>query len=380
MGSPDLQIVADENISGLEHFEKFASLIKIPGRDFSASIIKHADAILVRSVTRVDQALLKGTSVKFVGSTTSGIDHVDTGFLDRQKISFAYAPGSNANSVVQYVMAAMALLSEKHQFDWRDLRMGIIGAGNIGGLLASYLDRLGIQVLIYDPFLDTGHPLAKHLVSFEQILVQDLISLHTPLTKSGPYPTWHLIDSPIIEQLRPGSILINAARGAVVNNHALAARLNVPEQSLLPHCVLDVWENEPDIDLDLLRLAEITTSHIAGYSYEGKEQGTAQIYQALTEFFDLVDVCSYPVNSQKKNLSIASGDKPMQQINVGILAGYGIQIDHMQLQQILKPDSKVSFDLMRKNYPLRREFSYYELDYTGYSEEAKTTLQILGFN
>tara|TARA_R110000824_G_scaffold288508_3_gene476770 strand:- start:97881 stop:99023 length:1143 start_codon:yes stop_codon:yes gene_type:complete len=380
MNRNGLHIVADENISGLEHFEKIASLTKIAGRDISPQAIRQADAILVRSVTKIDKELLDKSSVKFVGSTTSGIDHVDTNFLEQENIKFAYAPGSNANSVVQYVVACLALLSEKHGFDWRKLSVGIVGAGNIGSLLAYYLDKLSINFVIYDPFLDSKHPLAEHFVSFHEVLRQEVISLHTPLTTSGPEPSYHLFNAELIQKLKPDTILINAARGAVIDNQGLLSRL-VDKQAGPLHCVLDVWENEPDISLPLLAQVEIGTCHIAGYSLEGKEQGTEQIYQAFTDFFGLHQADKYPLSQEKMPLKVdLVGKNPLQEINQSILAAYEIHIDHQQLQQLLNDNAVNSFDLLRKGYPLRREFPCYQLDYSAYSAEAENTLRKLGFS
>ncbi len=170
MNKTKIQVIADENISGLEYFDGIAELTKVSGRLLSAQTVKHADALLVRSVSKINKDLLKNSSVKFVASATSGIDHVDLEFLKRSNIYFAHAPGSNANSVVQYVFASLAFLSKKYDFDWRELSIGIIGAGNVGGLLAKFLHRLNIDFVIYDPFLDDSHPFSDKFVSFERAL------------------------------------------------------------------------------------------------------------------------------------------------------------------------------------------------------------------
>jgi len=168
----ELQIVADENISGLESFEKLANVSKVSGRLMSAENIKNADALLVRSVSKINKQLLEGSAVKFVASATSGVDHIDVNYLQENNIQFAHAPGSNANSVVQYVFSSMAFLAKKYDFDWRELSVGIIGAGHVGGLLAEYLEKLNIDFVIYDPFLDENHLYSDNFVPFEKVLKQ----------------------------------------------------------------------------------------------------------------------------------------------------------------------------------------------------------------
>ena len=243
MNRKELQVVADENIIGLENFEKFANVSKVPGRSLCAENIENADALLVRSVSKINKNLLNKSTVKFVASATSGIDHVDINYLKENNIQFAHAAGANANSVVQYIFASLAFLSTKYDFDWRTLSVGIVGAGNVGGLLADYLERLNIDYVIYDPFLDQSHPNSNKFVCFEEVRKQELITVHTPLTIEGPHPTWHLFDKKVIQSLNKSSILINTSRGEVFDNQALYAEYN----NYAWKCVLDVWENEPDI-------------------------------------------------------------------------------------------------------------------------------------
>ncbi|MDG2091036.1 MAG: 4-phosphoerythronate dehydrogenase [Gammaproteobacteria bacterium] len=371
-----INIIADENISGLEYFEKLAIVSKVSGRSLSSEIIQNADALLVRSVSNVNESLLNNSSIKFIASATSGIDHVDVNYLQENNIQFAHAPGSNANSVVQYVFASFAFLSKKYDFDWRELSIGIIGAGKVGGLLADYLDKLNIDCVIYDPFLGESHPHSDKFVSFEKVLEQDLFSVHTPLTKEGPYPTWHLFNEKVIEALNKGSIMINTSRGAVFDNQTLHSKYKNKSWK----CVLDVWENEPDIFLPLLNQVDIGTSHIAGYSYEGKEQGTAQIYQAFVDYFELDEAQTYPINNENKLLKFANSDSELNQINQAILAAYPIEYDYKKLLELDVDIPTSSFDGLRKNYPLRREFQYYRLDYSSITSNAEKTLRCLGFN
>jgi len=375
MHNKKLHVVADENISGLEHFEKIAAVSKISGRAISRENIKHADALLVRSVSLINKQLLENTAIKFIASATSGIDHVDIDYLQKNNIQFAYAPGSNANSVVQYVFASLAFLSQKYDFDWRGLSFGIVGAGHVGGLLADYLDKLGINFSIYDPFLPTTHPYSDRFATFNEVQQQDVISVHTPLTTKGAFPTHHLFDKQVIHSLSKNAILINSARGAVFDNRALHQEY----ESHSWKCVLDVWENEPDIFIPLLRDVDLGTSHIAGYSYEGKEQGSAKIYQAFVEFFGFENVQAYPLDNNTRLLEVPASSSELEQINQVILAAYAIQDDYLQMLELANNPS-VSFDALRKHYPLRREFQSYRLDYAAFTASAEKTLRLLGFN
>lgn len=372
-----IQVVADENISGLEYFDRIAQVTRVSGRSLSAVKVQAADALLIRSVSVINEALLENSNITFIASATSGIDHVDQDLLERKNIHFSHAPGSNANSVVQYVFASLAFLSEKYIFDWRKLSIGIVGAGNVGGLLAQYLNKLGIDFAIYDPYLKESHPFSEKIVSFETILKQDVITVHTPLTTKGLYPTWHMFDKAVLQSLRKDSIIINTSRGAVFDNKALDSEYQ--KQSW--KCVLDVWENEPDFHMPLLEKVDIGTFHIAGYSYEGKEQGSAQIYKAFVDFFNMDKAAAYPIDEDKKILK-APGDcqSELQQINKTILTAYDISSDHEKMLQLMLKAPATNFDELRKNYSLRREFQYFCLGETGFTAAAKKVLHSLGFN
>jgi erythronate-4-phosphate dehydrogenase len=376
MNKTKIQVVADENISGLEHFDSIAEVSKVSGRQLSAETVKHADALLVRSISKIDKDLLGNSSVKFVASATSGIDHIDLDFLKLSNIYFAHAPGSNAKSVVQYVFASLAFLSEKNDFDWRELTFGIIGAGNVGGLLAKNLHKLNINFVIYDPYLDDSHPFSNKFASFEEALKQDVITIHTPLTKQGSYPTWHLFDENVIRALGKESIIINTSRGAVIDNQAFYSEY----ENHYWQCVLDVWENEPDIYMPLLKKVDIGTCHIAGYSYEGKEQGSAQIYQEFVDFFCLKGTPIYPINTESKSIETPSGGSELEQINQTILMAYAISVDYKQMLQLTELTPATTFDELRKKYSLRREFQYYRLDSASLKPAAKKVLGTLGFS
>lgn len=268
------RLVADQNMPLVEAlFSHFFEVQLLPGREITAQSIEGAEVLLVRSVTPVNQSLLAGSSVRFVGSATAGTDHVDLDYLAKNHIQFAHAPGCNAHAVVQYVLSVLCCLKPQ----WQQCRVGIVGCGNVGGLLYRQLCALGVQCRVYDPFLDSAD--IPDLCSFEQVLDCEIISVHTPLTTSGPYPTHHMFDRQTLQQIKSTSLLINAGRGGVIDNIAL---LSLLKQRSGLQVALDVWESEPQIDTELLDLVAIATPHIAGYSYEGKIRGTQMLFDSLS--------------------------------------------------------------------------------------------------
>lgn len=322
-----MKIVADENIAYAKHFfAQFGELVLLAGRSISAADVRDADVLLVRSVTSVNRALLENSAVKFVGSCTIGTDHVDVSYLEQAGIRFAFAPGCNAQAVVEYVLAAL----EGLQVDLRAARVGVVGCGNVGGRLLRCLHKRGVNAVGNDPFLANSD---LPLVNLEEMMQCDVICLHTPLTKNGAHPTLHLFDKTRIEQLKTGAVLLNAGRGAVIDNAALLQRL---EQRQDLHVVLDVWENEPAINGDLLAQVAIGTPHIAGYSAEGKLRGTEMVYAALCKF-------------------LGKPDTVMPLVLDGEITPYDIFADDAALREQFPVDGALAFDRLRKFYQPRRE-------------------------
>lgn len=322
-----MKIVADENIAYAKHFfAGLGELVLLPGRSISAEDVRDADVLLVRSVTRVDQQLLTNSRVRFVGSCTIGTDHVDRAYLAQKNIHFAFAPGCNAQAVVEYVVAALQGLA----VDLAALRIGVVGCGNVGGRLLRYLIESGVDAVGCDPFLlHSDLP----LVDMNAIMQCDVICLHTPLTHDGAHPTFHLFDKTRIGQLKAGTVLLNAGRGAVIDNAALLQRL---EQQQDLQVVLDVWENEPAIDHELLAQVAIGTPHIAGYSAEGKLRGTEMVYAALCDFLGRAPQAE----------AVALG---------GTVEPYDIFADDAALREQYPRDGAAAFDRLRKLYRVRRE-------------------------
>jgi erythronate-4-phosphate dehydrogenase len=327
-----VNIVADENIAfAREFFAPLGDLRLLPGRGITAADVRDADVLLVRSVTDVNAALLQGSAVKFVGSCTIGTDHVDTAWLAEHNIRFAYAPGCNANAVVEYVLSALLAL----EVDLSSKKIGIVGCGNVGGRLLRCLQKNGAAVCGYDPFLQNSD---LPLVRFADILQCDVICLHTPLTRTGAFPTFHLFNAEVINALKPGTLLLNAGRGAAIDNRALLQRLHEKDDLLT---VLDVWENEPAIDPALLAAVTIGTPHIAGYSAEGKLRGTEMIHSALCQFLGTEYLGTQPVI-------------PGIRLD-GEITPYAVLADDAALRTRFPVDGALAFDRLRKLYVARRE-------------------------
>jgi erythronate-4-phosphate dehydrogenase len=357
-----MKIVADENIPLLDAFfgEMSTSLVRKPGRDLTANDVRDADILLVRSITKVNQALLDGSAVKFVGTCTIGTDHLDLPYLEKSGIQYSNAPGCNAQAVVDYVLSALVTLSERWQQPWQSLSIGIVGAGNVGGRLYKVLKSLGVNVIAYDPDVDE---FSSALLA-EKVWQQDVISLHTPITHDGPNKTQHLIDRNKLRTLKDRACLINSCRGTVINNHDLLEHLNSQPKF---EAILDVYEEEPTPSDQLIKACLLATPHIAGYSLDGKYQGTAMIYEALCDFLalpkrlSLAQLISEPA---LKKISI-SQDAPSEfMLKACIRSAYDIRDDHFRMQSLVgmtKEDKAKGFDQLRKNYPIRRDLTQLKL-------------------
>ncbi len=354
-----MKIIADENIPFVkECFSSIGDVRTIDGRDISVSTVKDADILLVRSITRVDEELLTGSKVKFVATATIGFEHIDTVFLAQKNIGFASAPGSNANSVAEYVIAALLGIAKGYNITLDGKSIGIIGVGNVGSRVEKKCEALGIKPFLNDPplYRETGD---RKYLPLEQLFDCDIITLHTPLTFEGVDKTYHLADKRFFDSVRKGCIFINTARGAVMNSQALKDKI---KSGSIKAAVLDVWENEPNIDIELLEMVDIGTAHIAGYSLDGKIAGLIMIYKAACDYFGLEPVKD--VNDFLPEPSVPAieikGDTDEQETLWQIVSRiYDINKDVLALKDMLNmPAEKrtVYFDRLRKGYPVRREF------------------------
>ena len=348
-------------------FAPYGELHLRVGREISAVDVKDADILLVRSVTTVDRDLLADSSIKFVGSATIGTDHIDLNYLETAGIGFGHAPGCNAESVVQYDLSVMCRLMP----DWQSKKVGILGCGNVGGRLYKRLQALQVSCAVYDPFL------SKHQIPdlgcLDNVLECDVICVHTPITVDGEFPTQHLINAQVLAKLKPGTVLINAARGAVVDNKALVASLKAHSGLRV---ALDVWEGEPLLDLNLLNLVALATPHIAGHSLEGKTQGTQMVFDGFCQWANII-VEAEAADDEDMILRLEADN-----LEEAILDCYDVALDDQRLRDGLRglkqgSDSiAVVFDRLRKDYPMRREFRAYMVDY---ATDDPAQYQSLGF-
>jgi erythronate-4-phosphate dehydrogenase len=374
-------IVADENIPLLDaFFEHFGEIRRVPGRSIDRATVEQADVLLVRSVTRVDRELLEGSKVRFVGTCTIGTDHLDLDYFQQAGITWSSAPGCNARGVVDYVLGSLLTLAEIEGADLTQRTYGVVGAGEVGGRLVKVLQGLGWKVLVCDPPRQAAE--GGDYVSLEQIIEQcDVISLHTPLTRRGAQPTWHLFDEKRLNQLKPGTWLINASRGPVVDNRALRQVLLQREDL---QAVLDVWEAEPEVDVALAELCVLATPHIAGYSLDGKQRGTAQIYQAYCAFLgqapqvSLNDLLPAPWLAQVT----LSGDTDPAWALVMLCRGvYDPRRDDADFRRSLVgsvSEQRAAFDGLRKNYPSRREIDGLQVRIDGEAPALQQIVAALG--
>src|SRR5690554_4552646 len=346
-----MQILADENIPMLEVFERHGQLHRVAGRSLNPEMLKDVEVLLVRSVTQVDKTLLANSKVKFVGTCTIGTDHLDLEYLAERKVGWFSAPGCNARGVVDYVISGLLTLAERTGADLTQRCYGVVGAGQVGDRLVQVLRGLGWQVLVCDPPREQRE--GGDYVDLKSIIENcDVISLHTPLTTVGEHSTRHLIGEEQLAALRPGSWLINASRGAVVDNQALKTALK--ERSDL-RAILDVWEGEPQVDVELAQLCDIATAHIAGYSLDGKIRGTEQIYQAFCQYFGLKPEAGIEFPPQRLlSLQLAEHIPLMEALRVVCRAVYDSRGDDARFRLSLSGDAverRAAFDLVRKNYP-----------------------------
>lgn len=372
-----MKIVADNKIPFLRGvLESWADVVYLPGKETTPEEVKDADALVTRTRTICNKELLEGSKVKVIATATIGYDHIDTAWCEEQGIIWRNAPGCNSWSVKQYIASALVSLARKHSLKLEGMTLGVVGVGNVGNKVAEVGRILGMKVLLCDPprawregpygFIDLDTLTAK----------SDIITLHVPLQKEGENATWHLFDADRIGSLREDQILINSSRGPVVDNAALRKAL---EAKSLKAAVLDVWENEPAIDTTLMELLDYSTPHIAGYSADGKANGTAESVRTISRVLDLPlkdwSVESIPAPAQGLEMVLdASGKSRQEVLTEAILWTYDIEEDTMMLRS-----SPETFEKQRGDYPIRREPTAFTIYLQHASPAMAESLRQLGF-
>jgi erythronate-4-phosphate dehydrogenase len=379
----DLHIVVNKHTPyAVKAFEQLGKVTAFDTHEITNDTVKDADILIVRSETKVNQTLLDGSRVKFVGTVTIGTDHVDEEYLAKNGIAFVSAPGSNSNSVSEYITATLLELAHNKGFDLRDKTIGIVGVGNVGSKVWRKAEALGLKILLNDPPLQrqgSNYPLH----SLETLMAVDILTLHVPLTRSGPDATYHLFDEIRLRSLKRGTILINTSRGSVVETEALKRTL---KDGHISTAVLDVWEKEPNIDTSLLELVSIGTQHIAGHSLDGKVNALRMNYEAVCRFLG-------KPNDQEINASLL--DPVIREIKVDTIHGsmqqtlrdivkqsYDITVDDRLLRQLVSHPEEGRgkyFARLRTEYRIRREFFNYTVHLNGKTQSIFEVIQLLGF-
>lgn len=336
-----MKVVIDNKIPYIrEAMEALADeVVYLPGKEITASVVRDADALITRTRTQCNRQLLEGSKVRFIGTATIGFDHIDTEYCREAGITWSNCPGCNASAVEQYLHSVLLLLQQEKHVELKDACLGIVGVGHVGSHILSLAERLGMRILLNDPpRADRGE---EGFVSLETLAREcDIITFHTPLERNGEYRTFHLADRDFFHSLRKKPYIINTSRGEVVETEAILEAL---DKGLIGGAVLDVWENEPHINLELLDKVFIGTPHIAGYSADGKANATRMVLEAFCRFF-----------GKEMNFHIAAPEQPHREYDsderVRQLQMYNPHDDCDMLRA--HPEL---FEQLRGDYVLRKE-------------------------
>lgn len=373
-----MKIIADNKIPFLKGvFEPYAEVLYLPGKETTPAEVRDADALLTRTRTRCDASLLEGSSVRAIATATIGFDHIDTAWCESAGIEWSNAPGCNSGSVAQYIASVLVTVARRRGLDFSKMTLGVVGVGNVGSKVANVGRRLGMKVLLNDPPRARREG-AGEFVELDTICREaDIITLHVPLQKDGEDATWHLFDAARIASLGPDRILFNSSRGPVVDNAALKAALAAGQ---IKAAVLDVWENEPDIDRELMSLLDITTPHIAGYSADGKANGTTASVRMIARCLGLPltgwKASDIPAPAQPLEFTVDAAGLSLQEVmSAAILHTYEVSAD----SDALRADPSL-FEKLRGDYPVRREFGAFTLTILGGTPAMEESLKGLGFN
>jgi len=371
-----VKIVADSKIPYLKGvLEPYAEVEYYPGKEITSALIKHADALIVRTRTICNRQLLKGSTVKFIATATIGFDHIDTNYCRKKNIHWASAPGCNSGSVMQYVASALVFLSEKYNFSFEDKTIGIVGVGSVGSKVARMASTLGMNVLLNDPPRQRKEGKTNFVTLNEIQKNADIISFHVPLSFTGIDKTYHFFNDEFLDSIKPETILLNTSRGEIFSETVLKNGLTTKK---IKSAILDVWQKEPNIDTELLKLVDIGTPHIAGYSVDGKANGTAMSVQAISRFFKLgLDkwIPSGIPSAKQPDFKIYCEKLTSEEIlKKAIKYTYQIAEDSRRLK-----NSPETFEQQREEYPVRREFQFYKPELVNDKSNSTERLKKLGF-
>lgn len=371
-----MKIIVDNKIPYIEGIlEPFADVLYLPGDLTTREVVKDADALVTRTRTICSRQVLEGSRVKFIATATIGFDHIDTDYCKTAGIEWANAPGCNAESVNQYVASALCSHARRHGYALKDRTIGIVGVGQVGSRVAKTCEILGMKVLLNDPPRERNEG-ASQFVSLRTIQKQaDIITFHVPLNMDGIDRTHHMVNQGFLQGLENRALLINTCRGEVFQSGAV---YQAKRSGVLAGIIIDCWENEPRLDLDLLKLADYGTPHIAGYSRDGKAKGTKMSVRAISRFFGLGIDDWEPAGVEPPENPVIELDGSQQNAEAvladAILSTYKIAGDDRALR-----DDPQLFEQLRGDYPVRREFGSYAVSAKNVEAELIEKLRKLGF-
>lgn len=372
-----MKLIVDDKIPFIRGvLEPFFNIEYMEGSDIRNKHLIDVDGLIIRTRTKCNKSLLEGSGVKAIATATIGFDHIDTNYCEQKNIKWFNASGCNSSSVKQYIASTLVFLAKKHGFSLEDRTIGIIGVGNVGRKVLRITESLGMRVVLNDPPRQRAENSCA-FISMEGILREtDIITLHVPLNYEGEDKTYHMVDAEFLDKVNPGTVIINTSRGEVVDNNALKYSL---KNGNVTGAVLDVWENEPDIDQSLLNLVDLATPHIAGYSQDGKANGTAMSVDAICNFFNIPFTGWYPESvplpSDNKIIVDCNGKNNTEILSECMINTYNVETDDIMLRQNIR-----NFEKNRGNYPVRREYGSYEVKLLNAGdEEIYLILKNLGF-
>lgn len=372
-----MKVVIDDKIPYIKGLlEPFADVVYLPGAKTTPQDVRDADALITRTRTRCNKDLLNESKVKYIATATIGYDHIDTDYCRENNIQWSNAPGCNAESVNQYIASALFSYSMKKRTELAGQTIGIVGVGNVGSKVARLCEIIGMKVLLNDPPREREEG-PEQFVSLEQICEEaDIISFHVPLNMSGQDATFHMVEPQFIESLQKKPLLINSCRGEVFDTEAVKT---ARKEGNISGLIIDCWENEPGLDKELLSLVDYGTPHIAGYSKDGKANGTRMSVDAIGRFFSLPEINWNPdIIEKPATLEFEIDGRQRREYSIlaeAVLSTYDIENDHDSLI-----DNPEDFEKLRGEYPVRREFHAYTVEAKSVKTEVLKKLKQLNFN
>ncbi len=374
---PSKKIVIDDAVPyAKDIFSHLGNIVTIPGRDICADDVADAHALIVRSRTQVNRDLLEASTIEFVGSTVVGLDHIDQNYLKQNNIHFYSAQGCNANSVAEFIINCLFELAEAFDFQIKDKTLAIIGVGNVGSRVFDKAKTLGIRCLLNDPPKIINNPSLEEQYpyhSLEECLKADIITVHTPLTQTGDFPTFDLINAQHLQQLQPSQILINAARGGIINEQEWIQTKTLAN-------VIDCWENEPFINEELYKRAWLATPHIAGHSLDAKVAGSSMVYSALCQFWGEKENYDWQAKlpASESVIKVPYHHNQQTYLNRVFKTAHDIFKDDQGIRDKQITEVHKKYEYFRRNYPIYREWQHHNTLTSG-NEFTDNTLKTLGF-